>query len=125
QNVGTPGLERERQPGAVYTVAEDGQAPILPFPAVAIRAMEDRAAVTGADAGKRRQIIDDPGGDQQEAGGGCPPVFKRCDEAVTRSAHRSDADAFEHDTVANQFRATKLVEDRGSDTVARQVSVQR
>ena len=61
--VAAPGGQLERQAEAALAAAVDRERPIAHFPAVAVRAVEDAAAVQLGEAGDRRQVVDDAGGD--------------------------------------------------------------
>ena len=66
---GTPGPQRQRQANAAHPLAEHREGPVSPLPS---RHNTDsgalRPAVTGVDAGDRRQVIGHAGRDQQKAG---------------------------------------------------------
>ena len=66
-DVGAPRLQPEREAGDGRAAAERRERPVAPFPAVAVRAVKDRSAVAVVEAGDRRQVVDDAGGDQQVA----------------------------------------------------------
>jgi hypothetical protein len=66
--IATPGRELERHAEAAVAAAVDRQRLIAHFPSVAVRTMEDAAAVQLAEAGNAGQVVDDAGGEEELAG---------------------------------------------------------
>src|SRR5205085_9665024 len=118
-----PRLQRQRQLHAAQPSAEHREPLVAPLPSVAIRAMEQRAAVTLADAGHARELVDDPRRDQQEPGPFGSPVGEGEIESGGEALRSGDRHVTALDAVARQLVAPELVELRGADAVARQVTV--
>ena len=66
--IAAPGGELERQADAAVAAAVDRQRLIAHLPSVAVRTVEDAAAVQLAEAGNVGQVVDDAGGEEELAG---------------------------------------------------------
>ena len=62
-----PRLQRQRQPGGGLSCAKHDQSPVADFPAVAVRAVVHGRSVALGNAGNRRDVIADSGGNQHDA----------------------------------------------------------
>src|SRR2546425_2410217 len=104
-DVGAPGFQTERQSGGVGAQTHRREAPIAPFPAVAIRTMKDRAAVAVVEARDGRQIVDDAGRDEEIARLFFRAVGARDEIMPVDGPRANDADLAEFHAVRGQLAA--------------------
>src|SRR4051794_11297303 len=64
-DVAAPRAQTEREARDIPALAERGEPAIADFPAVAVRTVKHRPAITLAETINDRQIVDDAGGDEE------------------------------------------------------------